>query len=41
MKGGYKLFNSLNGFLERIYEAGTYYNAVRCEFVRMSSFSGV
>jgi len=41
MKGGYKLFNCLNGYLERIYESGVYYNSVKCEFLRLSSFSGV
>jgi len=41
MKGGYKLFYTLNGFLEKIYESGVYFNSVKCEFVRLSSFSGV
>jgi len=41
MKGGYKVFNKLNAYLEKIYESGLYYNSVKCEFVRMSSYSGV
>jgi len=41
MKGGYKVFNALNEYLEKIYESGLYYNSVKCEFVRMSSYSGV
>lgn len=31
----------MNEYLEKIYQAGTYKNALRVEFVRLSSFTGV
>jgi len=41
IKGGYKVFHKLNEYLEKIYESGLHYNSVKCEFIRLSSYSGV
>eukprot|EP00331_Platyophrya_macrostoma_P020930 CAMPEP_0176464018 /NCGR_PEP_ID=MMETSP0127-20121128/36256_1 /TAXON_ID=938130 /ORGANISM="Platyophrya macrostoma, Strain WH" /LENGTH=236 /DNA_ID=CAMNT_0017856333 /DNA_START=44 /DNA_END=754 /DNA_ORIENTATION=+ len=41
MKQGYKVFNLISDYLEKIYEKGVHNNTVRVEFVRLSSFVGV
>mmetsp|Transcript_33248 Transcript_33248/g.38714 ORF Transcript_33248/g.38714 Transcript_33248/m.38714 type:complete len:237 (+) Transcript_33248:33-743(+) len=37
MKQGYKVFNLLNEYLEKIYEKGVYNNTVRVEFIRLAT----
>jgi len=41
MKQGYKVFNLLSDYLEKIYEKGVYNNTFRVEFVRLATYFGV
>mmetsp|Transcript_12718 Transcript_12718/g.10874 ORF Transcript_12718/g.10874 Transcript_12718/m.10874 type:complete len:156 (+) Transcript_12718:64-531(+) len=41
MNASYKVFGKLNEYLEKIYQAGTYKNALKVEFVRLTSYTGI